>query len=145
MCVGRHVWICLQCADCDFVSGPEFHSGNFPIESIRAASLAGQPRERRYCSECKPYFGHSHGLDYENIYDFVAMTDHEDGWCCCLLADRFIEDCWLCLPCFFKQEAQAYSRCLKRRAYKWEDGEDGKTRTLAKTVTGFSPFLLYCC
>jgi hypothetical protein len=61
------------------------------------------------------------------------------------LADQFIEDSWLCLPCFFKQEAQAHSRCLKRGAYRWEDGEDGKTRKLVKTVIGLSKFLLYRC
>ncbi|KAI4734552.1 hypothetical protein E4T50_14923 [Aureobasidium sp. EXF-12298] len=117
-----------HCDEC-----PEFHSGTFPIESIRAASLAGEPRERRYCSECRPGFAKNKKLNYESIHELLAITDYMDDWCCCTLADQFIEDSWLCLPCFFKQEAQAHSRCLKRGAYRWEDGEDGKTRKLVKT------------
>lgn len=136
---------CDGCADSNVGSGPEFHSGNFPIESIRAASLAGEPRERRHCSECMPNFGKNKKFNYETIHNFVFEIDFVGDWCCCTLAYHFIEDSWLCLPCFFEQEAQAYSRCLKRGAYKKEHGDDGSTRKLTKTVSGFLTFSLYCC
>jgi hypothetical protein len=51
-----------DCKDC-----PGFHSGTFPIESIRAAHLAGEPRERRYCSECESDFGEKEDLEVEGI------------------------------------------------------------------------------
>lgn len=132
-------------ADCDLRSGPQFHSGNFPIESIKAALLAGEPRERRYCSKCKPHLCNEKGVPVlDHIFDVISEHDDDSDWCFCTLANKFIEDCWLCIPCFIRQEAEAYSRRYKREVYKWEDGVDGEFRT-RKTVIDLPRFLIYCC
>ncbi|KAK6006273.1 hypothetical protein QM012_006683 [Aureobasidium pullulans] len=113
---------------------PHFHSGNFPVESIRAAHLAGEPRERRYCSECKPHLCDEQGVPLpDSIFDIISGHDEDSEWCFCTLADKFIEDRWLCIPCFIKQEAEAYSRRVKREISKWEKEDDGSTRKLVKT------------
>lgn len=136
---------CNDCADCPSGPGSEFHSGNFPIESIRAALLAGEPREQRYCSDCQPHFRRGEKLNFEDIFELVMMNDDEDDWCCCTLADQFIEDCWLCIPCFIKQEAQAYSRRLKKQSFKLEANADGSTRKPVRTVVRFLMRLLGHC
>ncbi|KAG9630960.1 hypothetical protein KCU95_g13851, partial [Aureobasidium melanogenum] len=118
-----------HCSNC-----PEFHSGNFPIESIRAALLAGKPRERRYCSDCKPHLCDEAGVPIlDAIFDIISEHDDNSEWCFCSAADKFIGDHWLCIRCFIKQEAEAYSRRLKRVVYKWEKEDEGWTRKLVKT------------
>ncbi|CAD0096979.1 unnamed protein product, partial [Aureobasidium vineae] len=108
---------------------PGFHSGNFPIESIRAAYLAGEARERRYCSKCEPHLQDEEGLCSEYLFDILGMCEEYDDWCCCDLANHFIENSWLCIPCVIKQEAEAYGRRLKREIYKCEKKEDEEERT----------------
>jgi hypothetical protein len=57
--------------------GPDFHSGNFPIESIRAVHLAGEPREQRFCSDCKPHLcDEDGGPDFVSIYDILDELHH---------------------------------------------------------------------
>ncbi|KAI5209810.1 hypothetical protein E4T42_03802 [Aureobasidium subglaciale] len=117
-----------HCDEC-----PNFHSGNFPIEAIRAVLLAGASRERRYCSVCKPGFCYDGEPDFRILCDKVLDRDLHGDWCCCTLIDQFIEDSWLCIPCFIRKEAQAYSRRLKREVYKWVKKDDESTRNLIKT------------
>ncbi|KAI4754697.1 hypothetical protein E4T52_13139 [Aureobasidium sp. EXF-3400] len=117
-----------HCDEC-----PQFHSGNFPIESIRAAHLAGEPREQRFCSDCKPHLCDEEGPVTESILDIIYANSDYMSWCLCSLADKFIDDRWLCIPCFIKQEAKAYSRRFKTKVFTWETNEDG-SRKLVGTV-----------
>ncbi|TIA35523.1 hypothetical protein D6C78_06090 [Aureobasidium pullulans] len=118
-----------HCGEC-----PDFHSGNFPIEGIRAALLAGEPRERRFCTDCRPDLDDGDGdVDVEAICDIIAMHEMDGNWCFCTLSEKFIEERWLCIPCFFKLETEAYSRRSKREIYKWEMEEGVKTRKHVKT------------
>jgi hypothetical protein len=114
--------------------GADFHSGNFPIESIRATHLAGEPRERRFCSDCRPDLCDEDGLDMILVYDIIDEHHHSAGWCSCTLALEFIEDSWLCIPCFIKQEAKAYSRRLKKEVFKLETSQDGSRKLVGTTV-----------
>ncbi|KAI4728617.1 hypothetical protein E4T49_03585 [Aureobasidium sp. EXF-10728] len=121
-----------HCGEC-----PDFHSGNFPIESIRAAHLAGEARERRYCSKCEPDMQDEDGLCSDYLFDVLDMCEECGDWCCCNLSEHFVEDSWLCIPCFFKQEAEAYGRLLKREVYKWEQNEDGEERARKHVKTEY--------
>lgn len=133
-----------SCADYFLGSGPQFHSGNFPIESIRAAHLAGEPREQRFCSDCTPHLCDEEGPVTESILDIIYANSDYMSWCLCSLADKFIDDRWLCIPCFIKQEAKAYSRRFKTKVFTWETNEDG-SRKLVGTVVCFSWLLLDYC
>ncbi|KAH0293224.1 hypothetical protein M436DRAFT_81192 [Aureobasidium namibiae CBS 147.97] len=109
------------------IDSPEFHSGNFPLETIRAAHLAGETRERRFCSECKPHLCEEEGPVLEYIFDIIFDRDDED-WCSCTFGERFLDDSWLCIPCFIKEEAEAYRRPLKKKIFKWETNADGSRK-----------------
>lgn len=63
------------------------------------------------------------------------MHEMDGNWCFCTLSEKFIEERWLCIPCFFKLETEAYSRRSKREIYKWEMEEGVKTRKHVKTVS----------
>jgi hypothetical protein len=135
----------LQRRTCaNYGSGPQFHSGNFPIESIRAAHLAGETRERRFCSDCKPQFCNKKGPIMRRILELIDEREECDTWCTCTLADEFIKGSWLCIPCFIKQEAEAYSRRLKKDIFKWQTSEDG-SRKLVRTQVCFSRSLIDYC
>ncbi|KAI5275733.1 hypothetical protein E4T47_01266 [Aureobasidium subglaciale] len=106
-----------HCDEC-----PNFHSGNFPIEAIRAVLLAGASRERRYCSACMPYLRDVGKPDFDTILEEVIMHDEDD-------------DC----------------RRLKREVYKWIKRDDESTRSLVKTEylcdcgqVADIPFLVSC-
>jgi hypothetical protein len=115
-------------------SGPEFHSGNFPIESIRAAHLAGEPRERRYCADCKPHLCDEEGPVLEYVLDIINEHKGSGDWCCCGLVDKFVDGSWLCIPCFIKQETEAYSRRIKKDDFKWEKDADGSRKLVGTQV-----------
>lgn len=134
----------ISCAYCTLALGPQFHSGNFPIESIRAANLAGEPRERRFCSECKPHLCDEDGPDIEEIFEVIYEYDFRSAWCLCTLAGEFIEEEWLCIPCFFKREAESYSRRLKKQFFKWETSEDGSRKLVRTEVCCLSPTADHC-
>ena len=85
---------------------------------------------------CKPSLWDENGLIMARILELVFEREESDSWCSCTLADKFIEDHWLCIPCFIKQEAEAYTRRLKNNIFKWETSEDG-TRKLVGTVVCF--------
>lgn len=120
-----------HCDDC-----PDFHSGNYPIEAIRAAHLAGEPRERRFCTDCRPTFAGPDlpdEADFEEVLDFVYDIEMADDWCMCSLTTHFIEERWLCIPCFFKREAEAYGRLTQKRSYRLKIDENGDRIKEGKT------------
>jgi len=72
------------------------------------------------------------GPDMEKIFEIIDENDYRSTWCICTLAGEFIEETWLCIPCFIKREAESYRRRLKKQFFKWETSEDG-SRKLVKT------------
>ncbi|KAI4796879.1 hypothetical protein E4T45_11905 [Aureobasidium sp. EXF-8846] len=116
--------------DCD--ECPAFHSSNFPIEGIRATHLLGETRERHFCADCRPYFCNEKGPRMERLLRLIDERETRNTWCSCTLVDKFIKGSWLCIPCFIKQEAEAYSRPLKKNIFEWKKSEDG-SRKLVKT------------
>jgi hypothetical protein len=78
------------------------------------------------------------------ILELIDEREECDTWCTCTLADEFIKGSWLCIPCFIKQEAEAYSRRLKKDIFKWQTSEDG-SRKLVRTQVCFSRSLIDYC
>lgn len=73
------------------------------------------------------------------VYDIIDEHHHSAGWCSYTLALEFIEDSWLCIPCFIKQEAKAYSRRLKKEVFKLETSQDGLRKLVGTTVCSMPP------
>lgn len=103
--------------------------------------MAGETRERRFCSECKPHLCEEEGPVLEYIFDIIFERDDED-WCSCTFGERFLDDSWLCIPCFIKQEAEAYRRPLKKKIFKWETNADGSRKLVGTEVCLLWPSLI---
>lgn len=70
----------------------------------------------------------------EAILDIVNEHDALMDWCVCTLTEKFMEGKWLCIPCFIKQEAEAYGRRLQKKIFKWETCEDGSRKLVGTMV-----------
>lgn len=66
---------------------------DFSIESGKAFDIFWNHRRRTFCDPCEP---------------LILGLDEEEHICRCGLFDHFVGHRWLCLPCFFLEEASAY-------------------------------------
>jgi hypothetical protein len=75
-----------------------------PIELRKARAVFNQSRWIQMCEGCEE--------------TFTAI--YEDGPCKCDMWSHFVGRRWLCIPCFFVEETEAY------KGVQWKAGADGK-------------------
>jgi hypothetical protein len=84
------------------------------------------------------------GPELDFVFNTMVDCENNDEWCSCTLSEKFIEDSWLCIPCFIKHEAEAYRRHLKRECFEWKTSQGGSRKLIRTTVCLTLPLPDYC-